>query len=356
MRFPVPGWMWDRALGEQLYADHMRFIRRIDELGIDGVIFTEHHYTPNGGLTPSPLVLLSAATQITERIKLVTLGIPLALYPHPVRVAEELALLDNLSHGRLVVGLISGSPPNLFAYNVPAAEERSRYHEAYDLIVKAWTDEHPFEWHGQRYDYECVSILPRPVQNPHPPVWTVATSDESLRWAAQHQMGLIASGSTDTAAARLNYYRQYAQAECDWSPSGAQRGLAREFYIAATQQELDAKAQEIFNPEGERAYDAVHDAPQLEELRREAAAVRTYSFRGHGEEPGLVRRGPAAIESGEFLIGDPETIARQITHQHAACDAEVLVIRPELGAMSLDEVLHGLELFAKEVLPTVHSL
>ena len=356
MRFPVPGWMWDRTLGEKLYGDHMRFIRRLDELGIDGVIFTEHHYTPNGGLTPSPLVLLSAATQITERIKLVTLGIPLALYPHPVRVAEELALLDNLSHGRLVVGLISSSPPNLFAYNVATHEERSRYHEAYELIVKAWTEENPFEWHGERYDYPCVSILPRPVQAPHPPVWTVATSDESLRWAAQHQMGLIASGSTETAAARLNYYRDYAQAECGWHTAAAQRGIAREFYIAATRQELETKAEEVFNQEGERAYDSVHDAAQLAELRGEAAAIRTYSVQSHGEGPGLVRRSPAAIECGEFLMGDPDTITRQIEHQRAVCDAEVLVIRPELGDMSLDEVLDGLELFAKEVLPTVHRL
>src|SRR5919199_4153094 len=141
--FPVPGWMWDRARGEQLYADRMRFIRRLDELGFDGIIFTEHHAGPNGGLTPSPIVLLAAASQVTQRAKLVTMGITLALYPHPLRVAEELAMLDNLCHGRLVPGFISGTAQNLYAYNVPAAEERARYHEAYDLIVKAWTEPEP---------------------------------------------------------------------------------------------------------------------------------------------------------------------------------------------------------------------
>ena len=204
MPFPVPGWMWDRSLGQKLYGDSMRFVRRVDELGFDGLLFTEHHYSPNGGLTPSPLVLLAAATQITERIKLVTMGIQLALYPHPVRAAEELAMVDNLSGGRLVAGFVSATAPNLYAYNLSAGDERERYHEAYDLLVKAWTEENPFEWHSEHYDYQCVSILPRPLQVPHPPVWTVAASAESLQWAAHRHMGLMTSGPVTQATETLD--------------------------------------------------------------------------------------------------------------------------------------------------------
>src|SRR5438874_10362846 len=119
----------------------MSYMRSVDELAFDGLIFTEHHYGPNGGLTPSPTVMLAAATQVTQRIKLVTMGIALALYPHPVRVAEELAMVDNLSHGRLVVGFISSGGQSLYAYNVPVEGERERYHQAYDLIEQAWTAE-----------------------------------------------------------------------------------------------------------------------------------------------------------------------------------------------------------------------
>src|SRR5437763_14919044 len=110
--------MWDRDLGQQLYGERMPFIRRIEELGFEGIIFTEHHYGPNGGLTPSPMIVLSAATQVTHRIKLVTMGIQLAIYPQPVRVAEELALLDNLSQGRLEVGFSSSGAPSLHAVNL----------------------------------------------------------------------------------------------------------------------------------------------------------------------------------------------------------------------------------------------
>ena len=198
MPFPVPGWMWDRSLGETLYKDRMRFIRRVDESGIDGIIFTEHHYGPNGGLTPSPLITLAAATQVTERIKLVTMGLSLALYSQPVRVAEEVAMVDNLSGGRVIVGIMSSGAQNLYSYSVAAEEERGRKEEAYDLIVKAWTEENPFAWHGEYFDYECVSILPRPMQTPHPPIWSPVSAVESFTWSARNRIGAITSGSGST--------------------------------------------------------------------------------------------------------------------------------------------------------------
>ncbi len=355
MPFPVPGWMWDREIGIKLYDDHMRLTRRLDELGFDGVIFTEHHYGPNGGLTPSPLAMLAAATQITERIKLVTMGIPLALYPHPVRVAEELAMLDNLSHGRLVVGFISSGAQSLYAYNVPVAEERQRYHEACDLVVKAWTDENPFEWRGKCYNYDCVSILPRPLQVPHPPIWTTASSAESIQWAAQQRIRLIASGTVDASVETLNYYQTYAESECGWSPTAADRGIAREFYIAPTLAEVEEKADEIFQKEGELAYDRVFKAPRLAELHRDIYSIRTQNFRKRGRVTERSGRSRETMQSGRFLVGDPDSLTEQILHQRGVCGANVFVGRPELGAMSMDQVISGLELFAREVLPAVQK-
>lgn len=354
MPFPVPGHMWDRALGQRLYADHMAFARRVDELGFDGLIFTEHHYSPNGGLTPSPVVLLAATSQVTERIKLVTLGIPLALYPHPVRVAEELAMADNLSRGRLVVGLISGGATNLYAYNLPPREERSRQREAYDLIVKAWTEENPFEWHGQHYDYRCVSILPRPLQTPHPPIWTVAASAESLQWAARHRVRLVTSGSVTQAVETITYYRTYAEAECGWSPSATDLAIAREFYIASATNGADAMGEGLFERVGESTFTAVAESPQLAELHREVRSERTYGHLSQERTLGN-RRTANAIESGQFLVGNPESMTEQILRQREASGAGVLIIRPELGGLSLESAAEGLELFAREVLPVVQK-
>jgi alkanesulfonate monooxygenase SsuD/methylene tetrahydromethanopterin reductase-like flavin-dependent oxidoreductase (luciferase family) len=355
--FPVPGWMWDRKRGEQMYADRMQFIRRVDELGYDAIIFTEHHYGPNGGLMASPPVLLAAASQVTERIKLATMGIALALYPQPVRVAEELAMIDNLSHGRLVVGFISGTPQNLYAYNVPVSEERERYHEGYDLIVKAWTEENPFDWHSEYYDYECVSILPRPLQEPHPPIWTTATSTESIQWAASKGISFISHGPTVEAAERLGFYQNYAETKCGWTPGAENLGIAREFYIGPNMERVEEMVNQVF--EQDRAHQFTHrrDDTHLAQIDRERTGLRTYDYLTTVDKPFM---GSAATvagrQSGQFLVGDPDALIEEITAQQRATGAGVLVIRPEMGSMSLEEVTEGLDLFAREVLPVIKQL
>ena len=263
MPYPVPGWMWDRELGHELYKQRMPFIQRMEDAGFDGIIFTEHHYGPNGGLTPSPMIVLSAATQVTHTIKLVTMGIQLAIYPQPVRVAEELALLDNLSEGRLVVGFISSGAQSLHAFNLKLEEEAGRYHEAYDLILRAWSDPNPFEWHGEYFDYACVSILPRPYQQPHPPIWTTATSDQSIRWAAEHQISFIAAGPTTQCADILDAYQGYAESDFGWTPTAANRGIFREVYVTPTRASFEEKFDEIASQETENAYPRMFEAPDL---------------------------------------------------------------------------------------------
>jgi len=355
MPYPVPGHMWDRSLGEKLYGDHMRFIRSVDQLGFDGVLFTEHHAGPNGGLTPSPTVFLAAASQITERIKLVIMGIALALYPHPVRVAEELAMLDNLCHGRLEVGFISSGAPSLYAYNLPVSEEGGRYHEAYDLVIKAWTEENPFEWHSQYYNYKCVSILPRPLQLPHPPIWTVAASTEGLQWAAEHRLRLICSGTLDGAAENLNYFRNYAATECGWTPEPTDLGIARELYIGRTKSQVHEKMEELFHREGDMAYKQVTEAPQLASLQRERRGTRSYSHQKQTARRVGEHRTEEAMRGGSFLIGDPDAITEQILHQREVTGAGVVAIRLELGDVDLDEVTDNLELFSREVLPVLRK-
>jgi alkanesulfonate monooxygenase SsuD/methylene tetrahydromethanopterin reductase-like flavin-dependent oxidoreductase (luciferase family) len=357
MPFPVPGSLWDRARGAKLYEKRMRFIRRLDELGYDAVIFTEHHYGPNGGLMPSPTVLMAAATQVTERIKLATMGITLALHPQPVRVAEELAMVDNLCHGRLVPGFISGTAQNLYAYNVPVEEERERYHEAYDLIIKAWTEENPFPWHSKYYDYECVSILPRPLQQPHPPIWTTATSKESIQWAATKRMGFMSHGPTIEAAERLAYYKQYAEDECGWSPGADQLGIARELYVVPTAHNIDERIREVFESDRAFSFENLEASAELRARNKARSSLRSYDYLTTVDSP--FRGAAMTVEgrrSGQFLAGNPEMLIEEIAAQQKATGAGVLVVRNELGSVDVDQALEGLELFAREVLPVVQRL
>jgi len=355
--FPVPGSMWNYDRGPVLYKKRMQFIRRMDELGFDTIMFTEHHYGPNGGLMPSPIALMSAATQVTERIKLNTMGIALALYPQPVRVAEELAMIDNLSNGRLLPGFISGTPQNLYAYNVTPGEERERYHEAYDLMVKAWTEPEPFEWHSKYYDYPCVSILPRPVQRPHPRCWTTATSRESIEWAATKQMGFMSHGPTIECADRLGYFKRYAEENGGWTPGPQDLGIAREMFVSPKKVNTEEYIRERF--ERDRVHSFTHRAANqyLREIDQERFKVRTYDYLTAVDSPfqGAAMTVPGYC-SGQFLAGTPDEIIEEVIRQKEATGAGVLVVRSEVGSVNLDEALEGLKLFAKEVLPVVQKL
>jgi alkanesulfonate monooxygenase SsuD/methylene tetrahydromethanopterin reductase-like flavin-dependent oxidoreductase (luciferase family) len=357
--FPVPGWMWDPSLGQSLYDQRIRYMRRIDELGFDGLIFTEHHYGPNGGLTPSPNLMMAAASQVTERVKLITMGIILALHGHPVRVAEELAMVDNLSHGRVVAGFISGNAEAHYAYNMPGAEGRARHREAFDLLRRAWTEENPFEWHGEFFDYDCVSILPRPVQRPHPEVWTASGSAESIEFSASRHINLVASGPIQQVRETLAYYQRYAQDECSWTPTSANLGMSREFFMAPHMDEVRDVVENVILRDRADAYDPAFEIPALHELEKGKYTERSYDFLSAARS-GRDRRGGRSLEDicerGIYIVGDPDAVTEQIIHQHDELGTEVLVIRPEMGHLSLDQSLEMLELFAREVLPVVQKL
>jgi alkanesulfonate monooxygenase SsuD/methylene tetrahydromethanopterin reductase-like flavin-dependent oxidoreductase (luciferase family) len=243
-RYPYPGRLYDCALGQEFYQEHLRYYVRADELGYDGVCFAEHHYGTNG-MCPSPNVMAAAVAARTSRAKLVLMGNCLPAHGHPVRVAEEIALLDNLSNGRMVAGFIRGGFLEHYAYSIDLAESRPRFEEAWRLILRAWTEDEPFEWHGPYYHYDAVSILPRPVQQPHPPLLMAGHTRESVEWAARERVPLAASfGATEVLARTFAYYREYAARECGWTPGPEHCLVSRQVYVAKTNAEARAEAEE----------------------------------------------------------------------------------------------------------------
>ena len=168
------------------YAEHLDAWEEIDRLGYDGVGFNEHHCSPYG-LMNSPNLMAAAAAQRTKRLKLLIYGNLLPLH-EPLRLAEELAMLDCLSNGRLISGFARGIPREYQVHNVPLAESRARFEEAYEIITRAWTEE-VFSYEGKFWSYKDVAIWPRPVQQPHPPIWIpVVGSKESIEFAGRHDI------------------------------------------------------------------------------------------------------------------------------------------------------------------------
>src|SRR5437763_16292735 len=177
-------------------------------LGYDGVGFNEHHTSPYG-LMNSPNLLAAAASQRTQRLKLLIYGNLLPLHD-PLRLAEELAMLDCMSNGRIVSGVARGIPREHNVYGVPMPDSRARFEEAWEIIRRAWTEE-VFSYQGRFWSYKDVAIWPRPVQQPRPPVWVpVTVSKETLEWAGRENVP-ITPGANATMAVRQDMVRYYAQ-------------------------------------------------------------------------------------------------------------------------------------------------
>src|SRR5262249_40155722 len=154
----------------------------------------------------------------TSRTKIVLMGNCLPLHGHPVRLAEELAMLDVLSKGRVVSGVMRGGFVEWYAYYIDAASAREVFEEAYDLIVDCWVKKAPCDWNGKHLQYKGVSLVPRPIQQPHPPVIMAAATAESIEWCARKRLPMACSfGPTDSMMENYAYYREYAQKECGWS-------------------------------------------------------------------------------------------------------------------------------------------
>ena len=191
------------------YKEHIAAWVEAERLGFDGIALNEHHATPYG-LMNSPNLLAASLAQVTERVKILIYANLLPIH-EPLRLAEELAMLDCLSNGRLIAGVARGAPREYNIFNIPMSESRSRFEEAYEVIRRAWTED-SFSFDGQHYKYKDISIWPRPVQQPHPKVWVpVTSSKETIEWAAANNIGItpgVVKGS-----AREDTLRYYAECQ-----------------------------------------------------------------------------------------------------------------------------------------------
>lgn len=206
--YPLNPKHFDPEIAVRTYAEHLDAWEEMDRLGYDGVGFNEHHCSPYG-LMNSPNLMASAAAQRTSRLKLLIYGNLLPLH-EPLRLAEELAMLDCLSAGRLISGFARGIPREYQVHHVPLSDSRRRFEEAFEIITRAWAEE-VFSYTGNFWSYEDVAIWPRPVQRPRPPIWIPVTgSRESIEFAARHNIP-ITPGLGGAGGLRDDIIRHYAK-------------------------------------------------------------------------------------------------------------------------------------------------
>ena len=198
--------LYDPKKGAELYNRYLDELEYAETLGFDGVCVNEHHQTPYG-MMPSPTVTASALARRTTKARIAILGNALPLRSQPFTIAEEHAMIDNITHGRLISGFVRGIGAEYHAFGINPATSLERFREAHDMIIRAWTEPGPFEFHGKHYNFEYVNVWPRPYQQPHPPIWIPSQgSRETVEFAA-HPSRKYTYLQTFTAAIALKVCR-----------------------------------------------------------------------------------------------------------------------------------------------------
>src|ERR1700741_1630499 len=209
-----PNSPYEPEQGAELYHDYLDQMEFADQLGFDGVCLNEHHQTAYG-MMPIPGVLAGALARSVKHAKIAILGRALPLQGNPMNIAEEYAMLDNLSRGRIICGFVRGIGAEYHSTGVNPYFSHERFHEAHDLIIQAWTKPGPFAFEGQHYNIRYVNCWPRPYQNPHPPIWIPSQgSSETVAWAADPTRKypfLVTFSATDLVVRYLNTYRDQAR-------------------------------------------------------------------------------------------------------------------------------------------------
>ena len=186
--WPIPPGLGDPATTAESYEAGIEECELAESVGFDWISLSEHHYS--GRIqTSNPAVMAAAVAQRCKKTKIALLGQLLPLN-NPVRIAEELGMLDNMTNGRLIMGFLRGTPNEDQVYGVNPTEGRAKMVEGMELVLKALTEPQPFSWEGRYYQFRTVSVWPRPIQQPHPPVIVATRSDETVRFAAENRLGL----------------------------------------------------------------------------------------------------------------------------------------------------------------------
>ena len=180
----LPNSFYDPKKGAAEYDSYLDQLTYAEKLGFDVIGVNEHHQTAYG-MMPAPNLIASALIQRTKTAKIAVLGRALPIVGNPINIAEEFAMLDVLSKGRLIAGFVRGIGAEYHSTGVNPAFSHERFHEAHDLIIKAWTTVGPFEFEGNHFRNRYVNLWPRPYQTPHPPVWIPSMgSRETIEWAS----------------------------------------------------------------------------------------------------------------------------------------------------------------------------
>ncbi|HEY8067929.1 MAG TPA: LLM class flavin-dependent oxidoreductase [Burkholderiales bacterium] len=317
----------------QFYEDRLLLAEAYDRIGIHALHVAEHHATPLG-MSPSPSVFLASVAQRTKRLRFGPLVYTLALY-HPLRLADEICMLDQLSGGRFELGVGRGvSPLEIGYFGFDPAKSQAMYVEAYQVILKAMR-ERTLTFKGEYYSFESVPFHLEPLQRPHPPIWYGLSNPESAEFAADNRFNVVSNAAPKAVRVITDRYRE-AWAQKNNDPAMIPFiGMARHVVIADT----DREAMEL----ARRAYARWFESfIFLWRLRGATPPFTTY-----------VEDFDEVLKNGQAIVGSPDTVREMIASQASDAGLNYFLLRFAFGDLTLEASMRSVELFASRVRPAL---
>ena len=324
---------------DAMYGDLLEEVAFAEEQGLETVWLAEHHFVSYSAC-PQPLMFAIKAASQTRRVRFGT-GVLVLPFYHPLRLAGEIAVADVLTGGRLEIGVGRGAYPYEFArYDLPFDEGRARTQECLEIMLRAWREDDVAHV-GRFYQFPAATVLPRPLQRPHPPIWIAALNPESFTYAIGHGHRLLSTvfrDPVDKVAEKVDLYRRTLK-EAGKTEADSDLGLLRIAYVAET----DAAAREAL-PHVTKTHRTWHHLHFGSE-----------SVRGGVVSSDPVEHEPSSEEAWErLIIGGPERCIRQIQALEAV-GVDLLLMNMNFGNMTHPEAMRSLRLFGREVLPAFTS-
>ena len=350
--------------GHRSYNEYLDELEYADQVGFDGICVNEHHQNAYG-LMPSPNLMAAALARRTTKAKLVLMGNSVALYNPPTRVAEEMAMLDVMSGGRLVAGFPVGTPQDtIFAYGQSPATLREKYREGVGLVLRAWREKEVFSFNGKYTQLRYVNVWPRPLQQPHPPVWVPGgASVETWDWCVEN----------DFLYANLSYFGyQEAQKVLDgyWACVDRHK-IERNPYRAGFLQfvgvaDSDAEAERLYAEPAKYFYrNCLHvgagyvNPPGYTSLATIRAGIEgqvARITRRAGSRAELATLGwKDFIDRGYVVAGSPDTVVEKLSELATKLNVGHLMVLLHFGNMKRETTLYNTKRFAEEIIPRLRS-
>jgi alkanesulfonate monooxygenase SsuD/methylene tetrahydromethanopterin reductase-like flavin-dependent oxidoreductase (luciferase family) len=351
----LPNRNFDPEKGHKLYNRYLDELEYGEALGFDAVGVNEHHQTAYG-LMPSPIVTASALSRRTTKVKIAILGSALPLRTHPITIAEEHAMIDVISGGRLISGFVRGIGAEYHTFGVNPTFSHDRFHEAHDLIIRAWTEPGPFAFQGHHYNVQYVNLWPRPYQKPHPPVWIPSQgSKETIDWASHPERRYTYLQTFSPSKVVQRYLKMYRDT-CTgygYQAKDAQLGWAVPVYVASSDQQAREEAKQHFE-----AFRNVFVRMPLEMLLPPGYTSRE-SFKNVMKAKAQMFGDVSidqAIELGLFVCGSPQTVRSAFQGYWNEMRFGNLLVMCQFGTLPADLTRRNMELFAREVMPELKKL